>query len=342
MALSKKQKDRLKFFIFFGLGLLLLWLSTKGIDFKNLLQYFKRVNYLPLAGVLLIGLGSHLFRALRWQMMITPLGKKPGLGNTFMAVMIGYLVNLATPRMGEVAKCAILTKYEGIPADKLAGTMIAERTVDMLCLVLVAILTTVFEAQMVGDYLGQKIWSPVVAKLDSLSASSILLAIAGLAAGIFALVFLLKSLSKKPFGQKITNILKGFWTGFTSIRSIKNFWGFIFYSLMVWVCYYLMVQVGFLAFQDTAHLGVGAGLSLLTLGTLGFIVSPGGIGAYQLIIKEALMNLYMIGEEPALAFGWMSWGIQTMILILLGFLSVLLLPVFNKAKANEQAGADSK
>jgi uncharacterized protein (TIRG00374 family) len=338
MALSKKQKDRLKFFIFFGLGLLLLWLSTKGIDFKNLLQYFKRVNYLPLAGVLLIGIASHLARALRWQMMITPLGKKPGLGNTFMAVMIGYLVNLATPRMGEVAKCAVLTKYEGIPADKLAGTMIAERTVDMLCLLLVAILTTIFEAQ----YLNEKIWVPIWTKLSNLSPASVGLALAGIAVAIAGLIFLLKSLSKKPIGQKITNILKGFWTGFTSIRNIKNRWGFIGYSLMVWLCYYLMVQVGFLAFEDTTHLGVGAGLTLLTLGTLGFIVAPGGIGAYQLIIKEALMNLYAIGEEPALAFGWMSWGIQTIILIILGFLSVLLLPVFNKTKGNEQAAADSE
>lgn len=275
---------------------------------------------------------SHWFRALRWKMLIEPLGHKPGNLNTFFGVMVGYFVNLGAPRLGEIIKCTVLARYEKVPADKLVGTIVAERAFDLVCLIIVSTVTLILEFDTIGKLAMETIQPLYQSKTGQFSITKILLIIAGIVTVIFLLRILMTRFLHFNFVQKLKGILSGIWHGLTSIRFIKNKPLFLIYTVAIWTLYLVSTFLGFSVLQETSQLGLDAGFAVLVMGSMGMIISPGGIGAYPWFIQQTI-QLYGVEAEPyGQALGWLLWGGQFIIFIVFGTLSFILLPILNKKK----------
>jgi len=319
---------------------LLIWLTLKNLSQKEkeeVIEALYKTNYGWLFVCFLLSVLSNISRAIRWKMLITPLNHQPKLSNTFFALMIGYLANYAFPRLGEVTRCGILSKYEKIPFNVSFGTVIAERAIDLITLMLIFLITFLWQFERISTYTHQKILSPIALKLNSLwqdkTTSAILFIL--LIIGLSALVFFLKKRQKSPIFLKIKSIIKGFWEGLSAIKKLKNPVAFIFHSTFIWSMYFLMNYVGFNALQQTAHLGMDAGLAVLVFGSIGMIAVQGGIGAFPVLVMETL-GLYNISPSIGFAFGWVAWSMQTFSILTMGFLSLLLLPFLNKKNPSQK------
>lgn len=321
-------KKIVQYVIFLAVALLFLWLASRGIPFEEMLGYIKTANLWPLVLVFIGGLGSHFLRALRWRMLIEPMGYKVKASNTFLSIMIGYLVNLVTPRMGEVARCGVLSVYEKVPADKLAGTMIAERAFDLLTLIAVFFLTYIVEYEAVNLFVQENLWLPLTQRFSQ----SGLLTVGLLLVLIIVAFFIFR---KKIFSSsnKISSILKNIIEGLSSIRKLKNPGLFILYTIGIWVLYLLMTALGFWAFPDLSLLSIREALPVLAFGTIGFVVpAPGGMGSFQYFVSLTLQEMYGIEKALALAYANLSWAAQTIVLISGGVVSLILLPILNRKK----------
>lgn len=331
--MPKTLKSLLKFICFLGIGLLLIWLVTKDLTTKeqeDIKNAFRHANYWLVIPAMALGVASHWLRAVRWRLLMKPLGHQPHTLNTFFAVMVGYLANLAIPRLGEVTRCGILARYEKIPADKLVGTMIAERAVDLLCLILLMIMTVLLQIDIVGTFFADHIWHPIQLKLAGAGTAQWILVIAILLAGLLLLVLLLRRFARTKAAIAIRTLAKGVLEGILSIGKMKQKGWFLFHTAAIWLLYFSQIYIGFYCLQETAGLGIKAGMSVLAFGSIGMIVTQGGIGAYQILVQQTLV-LYGIHATIGYAFGWIIWLAQTLLVVLLGFISLIALPLYNKS-----------
>lgn len=329
-----------KYLLFLGIGIFLLWLTLRKSNWEELKEDILTANFVFLIPATLMLLLSHLSRAVRWKILIEPLGYKPGLLNTFFAVIIGYWANLAVPRLGEVLKCTILGRYEKVPADKLVGTIVAERAFDVLSLIVLFAVTVVTQYDLVGTYSAEIFSQFFRNKSGVVSVSRIFITIGSVLAFLILVYFLLKRFTHFSFIRKAKEILRGVWQGLTSVRFIKKKGWFFFHTVMIWGLYLCSTWMGFFAMQNMSQYGIKAVLSSLTFGALGMIVpSPGGIGSYQYAVQQVLL-LYGISPEKGLSLGMLLWFAQTGIIIIFGTISFFLLPIFNKSK-NEKPGLHS-
>jgi len=247
--------------------------------------------------------------------------------NTFLAVMVGYLMNLAIPRMGELSRCGVLSRYEKISFTKLIGTVVAERAVDMVSLLLLLLIVIVSQFGQMLHFLGEN--PEIEAKMLALITSPVL--IAGLAALLILTYIFRKTLQHTLFYKKVFTILTNLKEGFISIRSIENKGWFIFHSVAIWVLYYLMLYVIFFAFDFTNHLGLIAGLTTFVLASFGMVAPvQGGIGAWHFMAIEALA-LYGIAKANGVIFAFVAHGSMTAMIIVLGIISLLVLPFINRS-----------
>jgi hypothetical protein len=268
-------------------------------------------------------------------MLIEPLGYKPSILNVFFGVMVGYFVNLGAPRLGEIIKCTVLARYEKVRADKLVGTIVAERAFDLLSLILVFGVTFFIEFDTIGAYTGDTFRSLLTSKDGTISITKVVFVVGGIVVFILLLRLLFTKFLHINFVQKFKTILKGILHGLTSIRLVKNKPLFLFYTLAIWGLYLVSTWVGFHVLQQTSQLGMNAAFSVLVMGSIGMIFAPGGIGAYPWFIQQTVL-LYGIAEEPyGQALGWLLWLGQFIIFVVFGALSFILLPIINKKKYAE-------
>lgn len=323
----------LKFILFLGLGIFIIWLSLRGLtplEKDQILHSFRIANYSWVILTIVMGILSHVLRSLRWMLFFEPMGYKPSFKNTFFAVMVGYFANLAFPRLGEVTRCGILARYENIPFNKSFGTVITERAIDMICFFLLFLLMIVTQAGTIGHYLNASIYPKLAEKFQNpianrmfLISSMIIIAV------LISLIFLLrKKIVASRFVMKIQKLILGFWEGLKSLGQMRQRGLFAFYSVAIWTLYFFMLYVCFFCFADTSALTPGAGLSSLVLGSVGIMITPGGIGLYPAIIQETL-SLYGILRPTGMALGWIAWTAQTGMILLIGGISLILLS-FNK------------
>jgi len=324
--LKYKLFSILKIFFFLGLGILLIWLVIKDltqVEKIEIKRALKEAHYFWIILPVSLGLLSHISRAIRWKMLLQPLGHNPKLSTTFYAVMAGYLANFAIPRLGEITRCGILNKYEKIPFSQSFGTVIAERTIDLFFLVLLFFLTIISQFDIIYSYALTKIISPLQSKLTAFIGKSFFLyLLIGLAIAIVLLFLFLRktSLIKSKIKILFSNLL----AGISTIKNIQNPFLFLIHSVFIWLMYYLMVYLCFFAFANTIHLSLGVGLPILVFGSVGTITVPGGIGAYPLIVTE-ILKLYGISATIGIAFGWIVWTSQSILILILGLFSFVML-----------------
>ncbi|MCB0804648.1 MAG: flippase-like domain-containing protein [Bacteroidales bacterium] len=307
---------------------------------KEIYASFLSANYFWVLVSILIGVFSHLSRAIRWKIMMEPMGYNPGIKNTFMAVMIGYFANMALPRLGEVTRCGILARYEKIPIQKSFGTVVTERGIDLIMLSLAFLLTFLIHIDKLALFKTTTIYQNAADKFDHIENPGMIYWIAGAALILTGFLFfrMRHKISHLVIYQKIKEVILGFTEGLKSLVTIKKPFWFIFHSINIWVMYLLMTWIVFFSLPETSHLNLGIGLAVLVFGSIGIIVVQGGIGIYPWIVAE-MLAIFAIPDTKGYAMGWLLWTGQTLMIVALGLLSMALLPVLNnKTKRNEFSG----
>ncbi|RIJ46036.1 UPF0104 family protein [Maribellus luteus] len=330
MCILKKTIVKiLQFLAFFAAGAFIFWLIYKDQDIEHIKSVLKNdVKYGWVWLSLFIGLLSHISRTLRWGLMIEPVGHKPRFINTFLAVMVGYLMNMAFPRMGEVSRCGVLARYEKISFTKLIGTVVAERLVDMISLLI--LLGVVIFSQF-GKMIHFIESNPEIKdKLMAVISSPVLLI--ALAVAVILFIVFRKAFKHTTIFRKMMEVIQNFKEGFISIRNIKQKGWFFFHSAFIWFMYYLMLYVIFFAFDFTSNLTPIAGLTTFVLASFGMVAPvQGGIGAWHFMAKEAL-SLYGVANENGIIFAFVAHTSMTVMIIFIGIISLLVLPFINRRK----------
>jgi uncharacterized membrane protein YbhN (UPF0104 family) len=312
----------IQYLFFISLGVFFVWLSVKDIKHEQWLQIkdsIQRARHWIVFPVILMLLLSHYSRALRWKILMEPLGYKPSTFNTFASVMIGYLVNTGVPRLGEVVKCTLLSKYEKLRADKLIGTIVMERAVDVVCLLIVFVAAIIFQWHIIGDFVFNAFGKFFTDRTGHTSMVKLVIGLVSIILIFSILYFILKRFGHIDAIAKIKEIIRGILHGLSSIHTV-----------LIWALYLFSTTAGIYALQETAHLGFGGGLTTLVMGSVGMIISPGGIGAYALVVAK-LMKLYGLDEDTiGAALGWLLWSVQTLIILVGGLIFFSLFSYYNK------------
>lgn len=324
----------LKFVSFFLLGIFIFWLVYKDQDIHRIKSVLtNEVNYLWIVISMFLGLASHISRSLRWNLLIEPLGRKPRLLNTFLAVMVGYLMNLALPRMGEISRCGVLARYEKISFTKLVGTVVLERLIDVIVLLILTAVMVVTQFGQVLEFLHNN--PEVSQKLQKVIFSPVLLG--GLVAVLLVFWLMRHKVRKSGLLKKVKEIIQQFVEGLQTVRTMKHKGAFIFHSFFIWGMYYLMFYLVFFSFGFTSHLGPLAGLTVFVLGSFGMVAPvQGGIGAWHFMVIEGLA-LYGVDRADGKIYALLAHGTTTAVLILLGLIGLLILPFVNERQTEGDA-----
>ncbi|MDF2437707.1 MAG: hypothetical protein K0Q95_2083 [Bacteroidota bacterium] len=332
--MKQQLANILKFLFFLSIGILLIWLAVKDktdAELLNIKGALEGANYFwILLSILISGL-SHYFRALRWKLLLKPLGHHPKTSNTFFSVAVGYLANLAIPRLGEVTRCGLLTRYEKVPFVQGFGSVIAERALDVVCLILLFFLTLTMEFTKISGIANDLIFIPVTAKFNQLMQKQLFVIVACvlLLAGIAAF-FYFRNKIKNLMSGKLKGFVNGLWEGLLSVKKVNNPWLFIFHTVMIWLMYILQVYVCFFAFNELKDLSFVVAMVITVFGSLAVVVVPGGTGMYQLIVIQILTTVYAMSQTGSFAFAWSVWVSQIVLILFAGLLSLILLPILNK------------
>ncbi len=336
--MNKRLRTILQYSFFLGLGVFLVWWSIKDLskdDKSQIRMALETAKYWLLIPVFLILFMSHFFRAKRWKLLIEPLGYKPSTTNTLFAVFIGYLANQAVPRLGEVLKCTVLSKYEKIPADKLIGTIILERVIDAITLLIIFGITLAIQPDIYSQLVDTIFNSKNVGDTKKTISSSLLLAILGGIVIIVLAIWMIKNKKNfKDLGTLFKKIVKSIWQGLSTIRHLKKRWLFIFFTITIWSLYLAGGYIGFMALKETQQYGIHEAFTVLSAGSIGMIATPGGIGAYAVLLQKTMM-VYGLNKGIALAFGWILWLAQTTVILIGGLISFVGMPYYNKRKSRE-------
>lgn len=334
-------KQALRFCIFFGLGIFILWIFQNNLTAEERTEIndsLRNARWIMIFWIAVFGLLSNVFRTLRWNLLIEPLGYRPRFINTFCSVLVAYFANLAVPRLGEVLRCTFLYRYEKVPVQKSLGTVVSERVIDMLTFFLLFCASFLLEYKALRDY--------VLGLFNRQEAGGhgilwlILIAVV-LVAAIWWIVIYCKRTQKRAENDpsfkpntiilKIGKVIKGFGEGFASLGHIKKPWLFIVYTIGLWGCYLLMMHFAFHSLPDLSGSSIGLAVIALAMGTIGIMLTPGGIGVYPVIISETL-SIFGVTKTLGYTAGWIAWGTQTALVILAGLAALCILPLINRKK----------
>jgi len=324
-----------QYLAFLSIGFLFAWLSLRNLNEDNWSQLKNSIREARLwliAPVCLLLLLSHYLRGLRWKLLIDPLGHKVKSVNSFLTVLLGYLVNLGVPRLGEFMRCTALARYEKIPVEKLVGTVIVERLFDAICLLIVFGLTLGLQPNLYEAILNT-FTKPNANKLPTQSDSWLFFSILLIILIVLLSWLIWKKINTKKLLQFLGETTSKIISGILSIKRLNQPRAFIAMTLLIWSLYLLAGYIGFLSFPKTEKYGVTEALTILSVGSIGMIISPGGIGAYAYLVLYT-MQLYGLDYTTSLAFGWTLWLVQTLVIILGGVVSFVLLPLFNSKAEN--------
>jgi uncharacterized protein (TIRG00374 family) len=323
---SPRLKAIIQYAIIFAITFLLIMYSLRGLQGENKWDYLKETWQAADKGWLFamagIAMLSHLIRAERWRMLMAPAGHHPKLSNSFYSLMVGYLVNLVIPRGGELSRCYNLYKLDKTPVDMSFGTVVVERIIDMLCLLILIAVSFAVESEKLFQFINTLTFE-TSDKQATLNVNILLyIGIASILA-ITALFFYLRQ-NEKVRGF-LSKTWKGFKQGLLSVFQLKNKWLFILYSITIWGLYFLTSYAVLKAFPTTSELGFGAVLSLFAIGSIAMAAPlPGGTGSYHVLVPQGLVFLYGVPHTEATAFTFIFHGWQTAIMIVCGAASLII------------------
>ena len=351
--MSSKIKDFVRFIIFLGAGVgILAWIFSrqnrmyqadcdiKGIApedcslWVKLQMDFLSVEVFWIVLVLLAFMVSNLSRAHRWQMLMNGIGIQAHYGNAFWTIMFGYMANLAVPRIGEVLRGTMLARYEQQPVEKVLGTIVVDRAVDVISLLFALVLAFTLQYNVIYGFLvdnfgESRLSGPLIWQLPLLGV--IFLAV---------LWMLRRRIMATGLFKRFRSVIMGFIEGLKSIRKVSNIPLFILHTVIIWLMYYGMLILCFKSFDPTSELGLLPGLMVFVFGGLGIVFpSPGGMGTYHAMVMAGLA-LYGIAGDDAFSFAnILYFSVQIFCNLLFGLLALVILPIFNR-KTHETGTTD--
>lgn len=319
----------LKFIVFLALGVLLLWIAFRNVNFKVLAEGLKKADYSWIVLSCFFGLIAYISRARRWELLIHPLGYKPSLWHTFHALMTGYLANVALPRIGEITRCAALGKKENIPVDQLFGTVIIERSIDFISLLSIMVIMVLTSGEKIKQFLKESIFIPLQQKVFSLLNFNwiIWLIIFSLIVSVlFLILYHRKKLRRIRFFSKMFDVVKGIINGLKSFKNLKRKWEFLFHTILIWVCYALMTWVVVFAIDSTSHLTIIDAVFLLVIGGLAMSAPvQSGLGAFHYIVSRGLAFVEGVNLEDGLIYAILTHESQLIFVALTGTISFIIM-----------------
>jgi len=323
----------INFFIFLTIGLILLYFAFKGINFESLVHDLKTANYTWVGLSLVFAFFAYLSRAYRWKLLIEPLGYSPSFKNVYHAVMVGYIANLAFPRIGEITRCGSLTKTDKIPIDSLIGTVIIERAIDMFVLLIFLVFIILAKLESFGGFIKGNVFIPIYQKFINVVDFPFyywFIVVFVIGAIVFLYYYFRKRLKRVVVVHKFRKLLRGVITGVKTVTKMRNRWDFLLHTVIIWTMYFLMTYVVIFAIPATQSLTPIDGLFLLVIGGLGMAAPvQGGIGAFHWIIASGL-TLYDIPKTDGLVFATIQHESQVLMVLILGIISLLSLFIHSR------------
>lgn len=302
-----------------------LWLALKGLDFEKISNSLKKANYLWVAAAAVFGVSAYIFRAVRWNLLLEPMGYQVSNANSLWSISFGYLMNLTIPRSGEVARSTALYGVEKVPVDKSFGTIILERVIDLVCMLVFLVLTLIFKFDAIYSFYERSgvRFNPVFI-------------IGIIAGGVLALVtfFRFKERFRKfGFISKIIDFIDGIFAGLMSVFRLRQKGKFILLTAGIWICYFFASYLVCFSLPETSDFTLADGCFILVVGTLGMIIpASGGIGAFNLAMKFGFTALFISmgkdaveGGELGLAYSFITLPLQIIIMLIMGLVSIPML-----------------
>ena len=319
------MKDRivkiLKIVLPIALGFFLVWYwyaSTAEEERDQIFYYIKEADLLWVGISMLLGILGHISRAVRWNYLLQPLGYAPKTSNSIFIILMAYLANLGIPRTGEILRATALTTYEKVPFEKGIGTIITERVIDVMMLFGIILITLLLQTEIILGYLN-KVGIPFN-KILLLIGSGLLMLVA---------FFVFIRRSSNNVALKIKTFVKGLLDGLLSIFKMKYKWAFLGHTLFIWICYVAMLWVIKFTVPETISLTLSQLMVAFVAGALAMMFTNGGIGLYPIAVSQALA-IFGIAKVSGDAFGWIMWIAQTLMVVIFGAISFLVLPLLNR------------
>ncbi len=304
-----------------ALGVFLVWYlysSTTPEQRQQIIAYIKDADPFWIALSVFIGILSHISRAIRWNYLLEPLGYKPKISNNVLIILMAYLTNLGVPRSGEILRATALATYEDVPFEKGFGTIVTERIIDLVMLFLIILVALFLQTELILEFIQETGLG--------MAGSFIILAIGVL--GLFISVRLIKK-SSSAFALKLKGFLKSMLDGVLSIFKMKRKWPFVFHTIFIWVAYIAMFWVIKYTVLETVGLSLGALLVAFVGGAFAMTTTNGGFLAYPIAVSKSL-EIFGVSEVSGSAFGWIMWIAQTLMVVIFGAISFLVLPLLNR------------
>ena len=322
VELNKHLSRFLQIAIPLGLGIVLIWYVYQSFTIEQIEEtksYFSEANYGFVVLSVILSFLSHLSRAYRWNFMLEPMGYKPKLANNFMAISVAYLMNLLIPRSGEVSRAIILDKYEKVPFQKGFGTIISERVVDLIFLLIFTIVALSLKFDILFKFVS-----------ESIPRSSLYIVVIGLIAiGIVIPLYIV--FSKSKINKKIKNFIFGLKEGIFSIIKMRKKGEFIFQSFVIWVLYLLSFYAALQSLPETSVLSFGTVIISFVVGSFTIAFTNSGFGTYPAAMA-AILSVFGVLKTVGIAFGWIVWISNIIYIVLFGIISLVILPLYNSSQ----------
>jgi glycosyltransferase 2 family protein len=334
----KLVKSILKYAVTLAVAFLLLWYVYRDQDIYSMIERLQDVDFQWIIYSYILAILGNSLRSYRWNLLLKPIGYQLKTFRTFLAVMVGYFTNLVIPRAGEISRCAILKKTDNVNMAHSIGTVVAERAVDLVMLILVVIVAFVVEFDLFYQYIGGSFDGNIFQLTWDRWVFITGIALVLILASYFLIRKFKKKLNNSTVYSKMRHIVGELAEGFTSIKNMDKLAGFVVSTILIWVLYFLMSYVAFYAIPETSHLGFRTGLSILAMSSLSMLVPvQGGIGAYHFLITQVLIS-YGIAEHDGVFFAGLLHGSQVLLVAVLGGASFIISILIEKRDARKKSG----
>lgn len=319
--MDQKLKKVLKTILPIAFGIFLVWYSyynTTTEDRQQILYYIKEADLMWVGLSVLLGMLGHISRAVRWNYLLEPLGYKPKIRNNVLIILMAYFANLGIPRTGEFLRATALTTYEGVPFEKGFGTIVTERVIDVIMLLIIVAIALFLQTEIILEFFQERGFD-----------FNGLLILTGGGLLTMALFFFFVKKSSHPFAKKIKGFVKGLFDGVFSIFKMKYKWAFVVHTIFIWATYIGMMWIIKFTVPETIGLSLGELMVAFVAGAFAMATTNGGIGLYPIAVSKALA-IFGISAVSGDAFGWIMWIPQTLMIVVFGAISFLILPLWNR------------